>query len=353
MIVSASYRTDIPAFYSAWFLNRLRAGRCRVVNPYGGAVYEVDLRPEAVDGIVFWTKNLGPLLPRLGEVRARGNPFVVQYTITGYPRELEERVVDTERAIRHMRVLAEHYGGESAGRRVSPAVWRYDPILVTNLTPIKWHVATFARLAQQLEGTTDEVVFSFAHLYQKTRRNLAHKREDAGVDWSAHEAIMREVEATGKAPQVALDLVARLTAIAREHGMRLRGCSQPEFLVPGVEPAHCVDSARLADVALAWGIRPSAGLMRAKEKGNRPGCACAESRDIGEYDTCPHGCVYCYAVRNRAMALDRYRKHDPNGAFLFAPPERLTQSMKSAPRRPRRPLPVSAPQHLTLLPDGE
>lgn len=349
MIISASYRTDIPAFYSQWFVNRLRAGYCRVTNPYGGQVYAVDLRTEAVDGFVFWTKNLGPLLPHLVDIRARGNPFVVQYTITGYPRELEERVVRAETTIHHMHALARNFCGEVAGRRIFPAVWRYDPILLSNLTPISWHVANFTRLTGQLEGTTDEVVFSFAHLYQKTLRNLRQKEDDTGVAWGAHEAIMREAEAAGKAPREALDLVATLAQIAHKHGMRLRGCSQPEFLVPGVEPAHCVDSARLADVALAWGLRPSASLCATKEKGNRVGCRCSASRDIGEYDTCPHGCVYCYAVRNRELALTRYKAHDPQGEFLFAPIPGATTESRPRPTKTGNE-PPSAPGKRRQLP---
>src|SRR5690242_17156658 len=101
MIISASYKTDIPTFYGEWFLNRLRAGYCKMTNPYGGQVYTIDLRPEAVDGFVFWTKNVGPFLKVLPEVRAMGRPFVVQFAINGYPRELEHSVVDAEKSIEH------------------------------------------------------------------------------------------------------------------------------------------------------------------------------------------------------------------------------------------------------------
>ncbi len=102
-----------------------------------------------------------------------------------------------------------------------------------------------------------------------------------------------------------------LAAIAAVHRIQLTVCSQPEYLVPGTQEARCVDSLRLGDVA----GRP----LRVKEKGNREGCRCSEARDIGEYDTCPHGCVYCYAVQNRPLALDRYRRHDPASEFLFPP----------------------------------
>ena len=110
MIISASYRTDIPAFYGKWFVNRLRAGYCKAVNPYSGQVYAVDLSPEQVDGFVFWTKNVGPFLKYLPEVQARNIPFVVQHSITGYPRELEARVAPVAHVVESLKQVADVYG---------------------------------------------------------------------------------------------------------------------------------------------------------------------------------------------------------------------------------------------------
>src|SRR5579863_4047179 len=107
MIISASYKTDIPTFYGEWFMNRLRAGSCRMVNPYNQKSLLVDLTPQAVDGFVFWTKNIGPFLKHLPEVQSRGYPFIVQHTINGYPRELEFRVIDYSRTIKHVKTLAD------------------------------------------------------------------------------------------------------------------------------------------------------------------------------------------------------------------------------------------------------
>ncbi len=291
MIVSASYRTDIPAFYGDWFRRRLAAGFCRTVNPYGGGVYETRLTPEAVDGFVFWTRNAEPFLDTLHAVR-RHFAFVVQLTITGYPRPLERSVIETDRAVAQMHRLARDFGPRAA-------VWRYDPILIGSLTPPEWHRESFRRLAGALAGATDEVVTSFTTLYRKTRRNLAAAARLDGFDWRDPEP----AEKTG--------LIAELAAVARDHGMRLSLCSQPELLVPGAMPARCIDAGRLSEIA----GRPIA----AKQKGNRPGCACHQSRDIGDYDTCPHGCVYCYAVQTPALARRRYRAHDPDSPFLVAP----------------------------------
>ena len=288
MIVSASYRTDIPAFYASWFLRRLRSGTCRVANPYGGAPYEVSLAPGAVDGFVLWTRNVAPLLPDLDAVRLVA-PFIVQFTLTGYPRALETSVIAAEEAVEQLRELARRFGPRVA-------VWRYDPIVFTAELDGAAHEAGFAALARALAGTVDEVVLSVMHPYKKTRRNLDRAAGHHGFSW-------RDPPAEEKH-----QLLLRLAAIAREEGMVPTLCSQPELLGPGLGEASCIDAERLADVAQ----RPIA----ARISGNRPGCRCALSRDIGAYDTCPHGCVYCYAVADRDRAVANFRKHDPDGAML-------------------------------------
>ncbi len=292
MIISASYKTDIPAFYGDWFMARLKAGDCRVVNPYGRQVYTVRLDAEAVSGIVFWTKNLGPFLDRLPEIRALGHAFVVHYSINAYPRALETSVSDPDRAVAHMHRLARTFGKRAA-------VWRYDPVVATSLTPPDWHLENFARLARALAGATDEVVVSFAHIYRKTRRNMEVAARAHGFSWS------------DPADDEKRHIVAGLAERAAESGMRLTICSQPQYRIAATAPARCIDAERLGDMA----GRPIAARM----KPHRPECGCFESRDIGDYDSCPHGCVYCYAVHGRARARRRHADHDPKGALLLPP----------------------------------
>ena len=289
MIISASYRTDIPAFYGDWFIARLDAGYCRTINPFSRQIHKVRLDRQAVSGFVFWTKNVGPFRPALQLVRDRGFPFVVQFTINAYPRSLETSVTDAERAIGHMRDLASEFGS-----RVG--VWRYDPVVATSMTPPDWHVDNFAQLADRLVGTTDEAVISFAHIYRKTRINMDAASRLHGFGWDDPPDDEKR------------ELVARLAVVAADRGIRLTLCSQEAYLVPGVAPARCIDAERLSDVA----GRPIA----ARRKGNRPGCMCSESRDLGDYDTCPHGCVYCYAVRNLALARRRHSAHEPGDSLL-------------------------------------
>ncbi len=292
MIVSASYRTDIPAFYGRWFLNRLKAGYCRTVNPYDRQVAVVPLTAEAVDAFVFWTRNIGPFRDALAEVAARGFPFAVHVTITGYPHELETSVMDWRLAAEQMHGLARDFGP-------SVAVWRYDPVILTSLTPPDWHIANFAKIAQDLEGATNEVVISFAHSYAKTRRNMDAAARAHGFTWEDPEAAWKR------------EMSDRLAEIAGRHGMKLSLCSQPEFAGNETCDARCIDATRLSRIA--------GYPIPAKEKGNRPGCACFESRDIGDYDSCPHGCVYCYAVRSRELAKARFARHDPDSEFLIEP----------------------------------
>ena len=304
MIISASYKTDIPTFYGEWFANRLKAGYCKVVNPYNGRVSVVSLRRPDVDAFVFWTKNLGPFLPYLPHVHSNGFPFIVQYTINGYPRALESSVTEPTRAVAHVHEVRKTYGE-------GIVVWRYDTILMSSLTPPEFHLSNFASLAESMAGSVDEVVVSFAQLYRKTERKLQAAANESSFTW--WEPSVDEKKR----------LLLELARIGRRWGIGLSLCSQPELLVDGAAEAQCVDTERISRVA---GARVFAPL-----RGNRPGCRCSQSRDIGEYDTCPHGCVYCYAVSTNARAKERFRRHHPESEFLFQPSHPTTEAQRSLP----------------------
>ena len=291
MIISASYKTDIPAFYSRWFLNRLRAGYCKMANPFNRhQISTISLARENVDGFVFWTKNLGPFLGALKEVHRQKFPFIVQYTINGYPRALESRVIDAQQSIAHMKALADEYGPKVG-------VWRYDTIILSSLTDDNFHRNNFKHIASSLEGLTDEVVISFAQIYKKTLRNLDAAAKEHGFSWEDPPSEKKQ------------SLLGTLRDIAQAHKMTLTVCSQPGLVIEGTAEARCVDARRISEVA--------GRFVSAELKGPRKECGCFYSRDIGDYDTCPHGCVYCYAVNKRELALQRYREHDPDGEFLF------------------------------------
>ena len=309
MIISASYKTDIPSFYGEWFRRRLGAGYCKMTNPYNRhQTIEVSLQKQDVDGFVFWTKNLGPFMDVLDEVHGLGFPFIVQYTINGYPRALENRVIDVMRSIETFRAASKKYGALRF-------VWRYDTIIFTSDTDADFHRANFTKLASELRDYTSEVVVSFVQLYRKTQDNMDRAGREHGFDWFDPPIEIKH------------GLLSDLRQIADGSGLVLSICTQPEMLVPGVNEASCIDAERLMAVA----GRP----FSATKKGMRPNCGCYSSRDIGDYDTCPHGCIYCYAVRNRDTALRRYRQHDPSGEFLFNPEAPVIQK----PSIPDKPLP--------------
>ena len=285
MIISASYKTDIPAFYGDWFLNRLDAGYCMVRNPYGGKSFPVSLQRPDVDGFVFWTRNVAPFIGRLAIVHERGYPFVVQYTIIRYPQSLDPSVPPAGASVENMHRLAALYGPLAA-------VWRYDTIIFTQQTPWEFHVENFRSLAKVLRGATNEVVISFFQDYKKAVRNLRLAR----IPWTDPDDSQK------------VQMVKELASLAKQNGMQLTICAQASLVAEGAREARCVDADRLSAI--------SGKPLCADLKGNR-GCACYYSKDIGDYDTCLQGCKYCYATNNKSAAIGRYRAHDPSGEMLI------------------------------------
>ncbi|MGA2326867.1 MAG: DUF1848 domain-containing protein [Bryobacteraceae bacterium] len=283
-LVSASRRTDIPAFYAAWFMNRIRWGYCHWIDPFGRRVHRVMLTPEECAGIVFWTRYPAPLLGGLGNLRARGFRFYFHVSINGYGKPLEARNPNLTNALRAFRALSD---------KISPALtlWRYDPILLSEGTPVEYHLRNFSSLARELAGYTGRCYFSFADFYGKTRRNLGQ----AGVQF-----VEPDLEAK-------LSLVRELKSIAEAHGIALYSCCEDAVLAAGVRKAHCVDLELLrSDLVL-------------KPCPTRKQCGCVESVDIGAYDTCGFDCVYCYATNSWEAARERARRHDPNDPALWRP----------------------------------
>lgn len=277
MIISASRRTDIPAFHASWFMEKVRAGFCEVASPFDRTkAFRVSLAPEDVDAIVFWTRDAGPLMGSLDELEERGFRFYFQVTLVNYPKALEPGALGQEAAVATFRRLAD---------RVGPAriVWRYDPILVAPALGTAWHEERFERIAAALAGSTGRVVVSFYDEYPFTRARL------------------RRLDAEGLSPVEPMaegigPLVRALVSSAAAHGMSMASCAEKIDLRPyGVQPGRCVDPDLMGRL---FGIEVPAG----KDPGQRPLCGCAPSRDIGAYDTCPRGCLYCYASRSRRPA---------------------------------------------------
>jgi len=285
-IISASRRTDIPAFYMPWLMHRLREGRVAYPNPFSGQVYEIPVTPEAVHSIVFWSKNFAPFLPHIQEIDGRGYCYVCHFTITGAPRELEPHTPPWQRSVDVFRCLAAH----TSPRHVQ---WRFDPILMTRHMTAQDVAARFRQIAAALAGSTHRCYLSFATLYRKVSGRLAAQ----GI--RAIDPPLAEKKA----------LLADLAGIAAQHDIALYACCQDALIGAGIHKAHCVDGDLLADLfpdrPLAAGPRPT-----------RDECGCVASRDIGAYDTCPLGCVYCYANRDSASPLAAFQSHSPDHVSL-------------------------------------
>jgi hypothetical protein len=286
-VISASRRTDIPAFYMPWLMNRLRAGSASYPNPFSHQIYTVSLRPEEVHSIVFWSKHFGPLLPHIDELEKRGYRFYCHYTITGAPRLLEPHVPDWQHSVRVFRDLA---------TRTSPChvQWRFDPILFTDELDTGFYAGRFRALAAALEGVTRRCYFSFAAFYGKVQGRLRR----AGI---------RHIDLPLEEKQA---LVETLADIADDCGITLHACCQDALLNPRVHKAHCVDSDLLAEL---FPDRPPVSALRP----TREECGCFASRDIGVYDSCPYGCLYCYANRGHDTAVTHFRAHDPANDMLL------------------------------------
>lgn len=316
MIISASYRTDIPALYGAWFRQRLDDGFCVVGNPYHTNVSprRVLLTRDAVNGWVFWTKNIAPFWPVLIDLAQMHWPFYVQYTLTGTGRDIEPRVPDWQRSVALCEQFAQTFGRERL-------VWRYDPIVLSSALNPDWHHRHFQALIRAMAPYTDTVIFSVVHPYAKIQRRMAQ----AAPGW--------ELPRT----QDAQILLSRLAETARQYGLLPQLCAQPEYLpIDGLAAAQCVDLSRLETIA-----GTSFGSASSRSP-NRPGCLCAPSIDIGAYDTCTQGCAYCYAVTSFEHAHQRLHTHRPDDVSLHPQWAQMTLDRLNA-------LPT-LPQHGILQP---
>lgn len=297
MIISASRRTDIPAFYSQWFMNRLREGYCLVPNPYNPRqVARISFLPECLDVIVFWSKNPFPILRHLPEVEKMGHPFYFLFTLNAYPKALEPNLPSLAERISTFIKLSRRIGS----RRV---IWRYDPIILSNRTDAAFHKKMFEDLCGQLAGHTCRVIISVITRYRKTIRSL-RALEKQGYVFDREPRNHTETEG----------LLSEMASSAADHGLETFACAEKkDYTHLGVKPARCIDATLIREL---WGIPVASG----KDPGQREHCGCASSRDIGMTDTCPHGCLYCYATMNWEIAVKRYQTHDPNSVMLIKSP---------------------------------
>lgn len=297
MIISASRRTDIPAFYADWFFSRLQEGYLLTRNPMNPRqVSRISLSPDLLDGIVFWTKNPLPMLGRLDEL---GNiPYYFQFTLNVYDRDVERNIPSkNDILLPAFQALSNKIGSERV-------IWRYDPILLNNRYTIAYHLHYFEVLASRLSGYTNRCTVSFLDRYDKTVRNTRSL------------SLIPETEAQQHR------MIKCMASIANKYHMTLTTCAEMgDFSRYGVVHGSCIDKALLEKIG---GFPLSAG----KDHGQRPQCGCVESIDIGAYNTCGNGCLYCYANYSETAVQTGLLGHDPRSPLLtgtLRPEDKVTE----------------------------
>ena len=285
MIISASRRTDIPAFYSEWFFNRIKEGFVYVQNPINPKqVSKIQLTPEKVDCFVFWTKNAKPMLKRLDELNDYNYYF--QYTITGYQSDVEKSVLNKKEIVNTFKELSKKIGKERV-------ILRYDPIFLSEKYSIDYHCEAFERLCSQLCGYTERCVISFIDLYKKTERNTKAL--------NITQMTMENVKKISK----------RFSLIARSYNISIETCSEEYDLSEyGIKKGKCIDDDIISKV-IGYEISVK------KDDTQREVCGCVKSVDIVQYNTCRHHCLYCYANFNNTQVDENSKKHDKNYPLLI------------------------------------
>jgi len=286
MIISASRRTDIPTYYSDWFFNRLKEGYVLVRNPMNvHQVGKINLSPDVVDGIVFWTKNPIPLLAHFAELEKYNYYF--QFTLTAYDKDVEPNIPSkNEVIIPAFKSLSKTIGRERV-------IWRYDPIFFNNRYTMEYHYKYFRVLAAKLADYTEKCTVSFLDLYKKTARNT------------------QRLNIQPETKEQQLELMQRFSEIAKTYGLTMDTCSEAiELDQFGISHAHCIDQERFERIG-------KCKLAVGKDQNQRQECGCIASIDIGTYDTCKNGCFYCYANYSQNAVLRNAQLHNPTSPLLF------------------------------------
>ncbi len=284
MILNTGGRTDTVQYYSEWLLNRFREGYMLSRNPlFPNTINRIELSPELIDVVVFCSKDYSPILPRLHEISDRFNCYY-HYTITAYDTDIEPRVPGIAQSIGTLKRLSAQVGKEKIA-------WRYDPVLLTPKYTIGRHFETFDRMARELTPYVSRCIFSFVEMYKKLETNMPELQPISEDD--------------------KLRLAEGFGAIAKRHGLYLQTCATVgDYRRYCIHKSGCMTTEIFSE---ALGLR----FKKTAHKGNRAGCACMESRGVGDYNSCPNGCRYCYANKDPQKALENYRHHNPDSPLLL------------------------------------
>ena len=299
MIINTGCRTDIPAFYAKWLMNRIREGYVLVRNPYNAnQVTKYSLSPEVVDCLAFCTKNPEPMLTYLDELDKYKQYWFV--TITPYGKDIEPNVPDKQKVIESFKKLSDHIGIDSIG-------WRYDPIFLRNGFDVSGHIECFEKMAKELKGYTNNCTISFLDLYEKVKRNAP------------------DIRPPTKEEQI--EIVKAFSKIGKENNMVIHACCEKTYLSQyGLQCNGCM-SQEIVEKAIKNTLQPP------KRKNLRQECNCLMGNDIGAYNTCGHLCKYCYANANKQFVIENMKKHDDNSPFLIGrsePGDKVTEAKQKS-----------------------
>lgn len=285
MIINTGQRTDIPAFYPEWLANRLKEGFVCVRNPYNPVqVSRYRLSPEVVDAIGFCSKNPAPFFKYMDLLEGYGQFWYV--TITCYDKDIEPGVPAKSKVLEDFKYLSKKVGINSIG-------WRYDPIFIDDKYTVEYHLQSFEKMAETLDGYTKIVVISFIDIYEKVKRNFPEAKAVSAED--------------------KLYLGRKMIEIAKTHGMVVRPCAEGDFLEKyGADCSGCM-TLPVYEKAIGKHLAPP----KSKVKSARVDCSCYLGADIGAYDTCRHFCRYCYANNDLTQVKNNQLLHNPTSPFLI------------------------------------
>lgn len=307
MLISASRRTDIPAFFAPWFMNRLRSGFCLVPNPfYPKQIQRVSLQPLDVEAICFWTRDPRPIFPYLDEIETLGYRYNFLITLMDNPAVFDPGLPPLRSRLKSFQKLSVRIGP----LRVT---WRYDPIVLSNITVPDFHINTYQSIASALKGYTACSIISFVDIYRKNKQRLEQLKSkgieiynDAGSLCSSFKNFLPQEYQSMK-----INLLQQLADVAAEHNIRIQTCAEAEdFSSIGIPPGKCIDGQMLSAVY-------QLDICLKKDPSQRRTCGCVISKDIGMYNTCPRNCVYCYATANINQSVYNYKRHDPASPSLI------------------------------------
>lgn len=288
MILSVSRRTDIPAYYSEWFMNRLQEGYVCIKNPMNAnQISKVVLKPNIVDCIVFWSKNPEPLIKNLDTIDGMGYKYYFQFTITPYNNTIEKALPDKRKILEIFISLSEKIGKEKV-------IWRYDPIILNDKLTIDFHVNAFEKMISKLSDYTSECIISFVDPYKRTKRQMGDNLTCDITDTEMHQ------------------IAEAFSKITKKTKVKLKTCAEKIDLDKyGIGHASCIDRDKIESII-------SCTLSdKVKKDGQRKDCGCMECIDIGAYNTCKNGCLYCYATFSHDTTVSNCKMHNPKSPLLI------------------------------------